>query len=111
MGTVARRNVGYTHSLVALEDDAVDASIGSKVEIRLDIHDAVNIGYTQMLERENISRKKLLLPVAASLRLPVCLLIYLAQISEAFAVLQSNGEVKQIPKLSGKDDRDTLDII
>lgn len=49
MGTVARRNVGYTHSLVALEDDAVDASVGAKVEIRLDIHDAVNIGYTQML--------------------------------------------------------------
>lgn len=51
------------------------------------------------------------LPVAASLRLPVCLLMYLAQISEAFAVLQSDGECEQIPRLSGTKSRPTLDII
>lgn len=54
---------------------------------------------------------KKILPVAASLRLPVCLLMYLAQISEAFAVLQSDEEGEQILSLSGKQGRHTLDII
>lgn len=44
VAAVARGDVGNADSLVvAVEDDTVDAGVSTKVEVGLDIHDAVNV--------------------------------------------------------------------
>ena len=81
MGAVARMDVCHTDCLVAFEDDSGNSRIRPQVEIGLDIHDAVDISYKD--DERNVMPKILFLPVAASLRLPVSRLMYLAQISDA----------------------------
>ena len=43
MRAAARRNVRNTDGFVALEDDAGDAGVRAQVEVRLDVHDTVDI--------------------------------------------------------------------
>lgn len=82
IGAVPGRDIGDSDGLCTLENNTRDASVGSQVKVGLHVRDAVYICYPGALAWQP-SEKELALPVAASLRRPVCRLMYFAQISAA----------------------------
>jgi hypothetical protein len=86
---VARGNVRDADGLVSLEDDARHTRIRAEEEVVLDVHHAVHVRWKIKLKTTTVGRGRRSEPVAASLRRPVCLLMYFAQISEAWEVVRS----------------------
>ena len=82
---VARRYVRDANCLVVrVEEHAGNPCIAAQVEVVLNVLDAVHVGYkVYTVSGYSGGLRRTNAPVAASLRLPVSRLIYLAQISAA----------------------------
>ena len=82
---VARRYVRDANCLVVrVEEHAGNACIAAQVEVVLNVLDTVHVGYkAYTVSGYSGGLRRTNAPVAASLRLPVSRLIYLAQISAA----------------------------
>ena len=62
VATITRRNIGHTDSLViVVEKDTVYACVATQIEVVLDVHDAMYIGWIKACQQ-----RELLIIVTAS---------------------------------------------